>query len=158
VARIAGAKGLQGALRLELLTDWPEGLAVGARLYLDGEADAHTVTGLEAGGRSTVVLLEGVATRDQAARLLGRYLEVESRTLPDGAYFWHQIQGLRVTDPHGGELGTVTEVFRAGENEVYVITGADGAELLVPALRSVVREIDLAAGRMVVDYAAEEVR
>ncbi len=65
--------------------------------------------------------------------------------------------GLRVTDPAGGPLGTVAEVFRAGENEVYAVTRADGGELLIPALRSVVRSIDLAEGLMVVDYAAEEV-
>jgi 16S rRNA processing protein RimM len=50
----------------------------------------------------------------------------------------------------------LVEVFRAGENEVYRIEGPDG-ELLIPALREVVRSIDLSAGRMVVRYDAEEV-
>jgi ribosomal 30S subunit maturation factor RimM len=50
----------------------------------------------------------------------------------------------------------VVEVFRAGENEVYRIEGPSG-ELLVPALRDVVRSIDLASGRIVVRYEAEEV-
>ena len=49
------------------------------------------------------------------------------------------------------------EVFRAGENEVYRVVGG-GGELLIPALRSVVKEIDLAARRMVVEYDVEEVR
>ena len=61
-------------------------------------------------------------------------------------------------DPDGAPLGTVAEVFRAGETEVYAIAQPDGGELLIPALRSVVRSIDLAVGLMVVDYAAEEVR
>ena len=50
------------------------------------------------------------------------------------------------------------EVFRAGEAEVYRVELTDGGELLVPAVRDVVRGIDLEAGIMVVDYASEEVR
>ena len=72
------------------------------------------------------------------------------------SYYWHQLIGLTVTDEAGAELGAVVEVFRAGENEVYRIEGSKG-ELLVPALRQVVRSIDLEARRMVVRYEVEEV-
>jgi 16S rRNA processing protein RimM len=61
-----------------------------------------------------------------------------------------------VTDEAGSELGEVVEIFRAGENEVYRIEGP-GGELLVPALRDVVRSIDLSARRMVVRYETEVV-
>jgi 16S rRNA processing protein RimM len=98
-----------------------------------------------------------VNTREAAAALVGRYLELPARELPEGSYYWHQLQGLRVVDAAGTELGELVEVFRAGENEVYRVVGKD-IELLIPALRSVVREIDLAAGRMVVEYEVEEVR
>ncbi len=99
--------------------------------------------------------LSGIDTREAAEELRGRYLEVPPRALPEGTYFWHQLEGLRVLDLHGRDLGRVAEVFRAGENEVYRIEGE--RELLVPALRSVVREIDLAAGTIVVDYRVEDV-
>jgi 16S rRNA processing protein RimM len=102
--------------------------------------------------------VSGVTSREEAQQLRGRHLEVDPRELPPGTYFWHQIVGLHVTDPDGAPLGTVAEVFRAGETEVYAIAQPDGGELLIPALRSVVRSIDLAVGLMVVDYAAEEVR
>lgn len=152
-----GAKGLDGALRIEPLTDWPERLAPGAELYLAGEPEPRRVTAVERGGRSTVLRIDGITSREQAESLRDRYLEVESRPLPAGAYYWHQIVGLRVTDAAGAELGRVAEVFRAGENEVYAISKPDGAELLIPALASVVRRIDLDAGLIVVDYDAEEV-
>ena len=101
--------------------------------------------------------LDGVATREAATALVGRYLELPARELPEGSYYWHQLQGLRVVDTSGDELGELVEVFRAGENEVYRVVGG-GGELLIPALRSVVKEIDLAARRMVVEYDVEEVR
>lgn len=103
-----------------------------------------------------VLRLEGISDRSAAERVIGRYLEAPASPLAPDAYYWHQLIGLAVVDEAGAALGTVVEVFRAGENEVYRIEGPTG-ELLVPALRQVVREIDLEAGRMVVDYQAEEV-
>jgi len=44
----------------------------------------------------------------------------------------------------------VADVLRAGETDVLVIARATGGELLVPAIASVVRDVDLAAGRVTV--------
>ena len=82
---------------------------------------------------------------------------VGAAVLPEGSYYWHQLEGLVVTDPAGTRLGTLTSVFRVGENEVYCVESEAGQELLIPALRDVVREIDLDGRRMVVDYELEDV-
>lgn len=156
MARVAGAKGLAGAFRVESLTDWPERLAVGELLYLEGEDLPREVVAVELGGRMPVLRLSGVATREAAEALAGRYLEVEPGELPEGSYYWHQLEGLQVIDESGGVLGTLVEVFRVGENEVYRVTGS-GGETLIPALRAVVRQIDLTQKRMVVRYETEDV-
>jgi 16S rRNA processing protein RimM len=68
------------------------------------------------------------------------------------------VVGIEVAAPHGREVGQLLEVFRAGGGEVYRIVGPMG-ERLVPALRSVVLEIDLEANRMTIaPDDAEEVR
>jgi len=158
VARILGAKGLAGVVRIEPLTDWPEHLQVGAQVFLEGEPEARRIITAEWGGRIPALALEGIASRDEAAALTGRFLETEPQRLPEGSYYWHQLLGLNVEDPSGARLGVVREVFRAGEAEVYRVELADGGELLVPAVRDVVRRIDLEDGLMIVDYASEEVR
>jgi 16S rRNA processing protein RimM len=157
VARVSGAKGLRGAVRVEILTDWPEHLDEGACVFVEGESEPRQIVRAETGGRVLAVTLSGITSRDAADALVGRYLEVDAKPLEEGRYYWHQLVGLAVSDPAGRELGHVAEVFRAGDSEVYRIEGPDG-ELLVPAVRHVVTEIDLAAGRMVVDYDAEEIR
>jgi 16S rRNA processing protein RimM len=157
-ARVVGAKGLAGAVRVEVLTDRPERLTPGALLYLEGEAEPRRVAEAETGGRHPVIRLEGVERREQAEALNGRYLEVDPEPLPEGSFYWHQIVGLRVLDEAGTDLGAVVEVFRAGENEVYRVESDGGSELLLPALRDVVRAIDLEAGTMIVRYEMEEVR
>ena len=145
-------------MRIEPLTDWPEHLQTGATLFLEGETEARRITTAEWGGRVPALGLEGITTREAAAALVGRYLETEAEALPEGSYYWHQLVGLRVEDPVGARLGVVREVFRAGEAEVYRVELTDGGELLVPAVRDVVRQIDVQGGLIVVDYASEEVR
>lgn len=157
-ARVTGAKGLSGGLRLEVLTDRADRLTVGSRLFVEGEDEPRRISGAELGGRVPVIRLEGIERRDQAEALLGRYLEVEAEPLPPGSYYWHRIVGVRVFDESGRPLGTVAEVFRAGENEVYRVEAEGKADLLLPALREVVRELDVEAGTMTVRYESEEVR
>jgi len=145
-------------VRIEPLTDWRDHLEVGARVYIEDEATPRRITTTEWGGRVPAIGLEGIGSRDEAASLAGRYLETEPQTLPEGTYYWHQLQGLTVQDPSGIRLGVLREVFRAGEAEVYRVELTDGGEMLVPGVRDVVRDIDLEAGIMVVDYRSEEVR
>jgi 16S rRNA processing protein RimM len=146
---VLGARGLKGDLRIEILTDWPERLATGAEVWAEGDDEPMRIERLETGGRIPVLHLDRVASREAADRLAGRYLEAAAVPLSEGTYYWDDLVGLRVESPDGALVGELVEVFRAGGNEVYRVVGPDG-ERLIPALRSVVREIDLAGGRMVV--------
>lgn len=149
VARILGVKGLHGGVRIELLTDWPEGLVSGASVHLDGGDEPLVVDRVESGGRVPVFYFEGRATRESVEPLVGRFLEMPARPLDEGSYYWSDLIGLRVEEPGGTPIGELVEIFRAGGNEVYRVAGPDG-ERLVPALRTAVLEIDLESGRMVV--------
>ena len=143
---------------MELLTDWPERLAPGELLWLEGDPAPIRIMRIEAGGRATVLHLDRFTTREAAEALSDRYLEAPARALPAGTYYWDDLVGLRVEEPDGTPIGELVEIFRAGDNEVYRIVGARG-ERLVPALRTSVLRIDLAAGLIVIaPDDAEEVR
>ena len=145
-------------MRLEVLTDRTDRLMVGASLFIEGEEAPRTIHEVELGGRVPVVRLEGVDRREDAEALTGRYLEVDAEPLPPGHYYWHELVGLRVVDEAGHDLGRLVEVFRAGENEVYRVEADGQPELLLPAIRDVIREIDLESSTMTVRYQVEEVR
>jgi 16S rRNA processing protein RimM len=84
--------------------------------------------------------------------LRDRYLEVAPTTpLPPETWYWHQVEGLEVRTGAGEVVGRVSDVFRAGEGEVYVVTGGPRGEVLVPAVRGVVTELRPDAGYLVVD-------
>ena len=153
-----GPKGLNGGVRVEVLTDWPERLEAGAEVWPDGADRPLRIVRAETGRRVLVLHLEGIETREAAEAIVGRYLEAPQRALDDGTYFWDDLVGLRVESPEGALVGELVEIFRAGGNEVYRIVGPAG-ERLVPALRSAVIRVDLPAGLMVVAADdAEEVR
>lgn len=152
-----GAKGLDGGIRVEVLTDFPERLTPGSEVWLDDDHAALRIARVEPGGRVPVLYLEGIETRDDAEALAGRYLEAPASRLGSGEFYWDDLIGLRVEEPDGAVVGELVEVFRAGGNEVYRVVGPAG-ERLVPALRTAVLRIDLAAGLVVVSPdEAEEV-
>ncbi len=127
-------------------------------MWPEGDAAPRRIHHVERGGRVLVIHLDGIDSREGAEALAGRYLEVPSRELDAGTYYWDDLVGLRVEGPDGETIGELVEIFRAGGNEVYRVVGPAG-ERLVPALRGAVERIDLEAGVMVVGPDdAEEVR
>ena len=67
--------------------------------------------------------------------------------LPTGEYYWFEIEGLTVYAGDGLAVGVVTDIIHTGSNDVYVVS-QDDQETLVPALKDVVRAIDLEGGAM----------
>lgn len=95
--------------------------------------------------------LEGVEDRDAAEKLRGELLYIDRAhavELDEDTNFLCDLIGLHGVDDEGGDLGTLRDVLQPGGNDVYVFEGPRG-EVLVPALKSVVKKVDLEAGEMV---------
>jgi 16S rRNA processing protein RimM len=74
----------------------------------------------------------------------------DAAPLPEGVYYHWQILGLQVVTEQGESLGELVEILETGANDVYVVRDAEGRERLLPAIRSVVAQVDEQAGRLVV--------
>lgn len=153
VGLIRGVSGLRGAVRVEILSDNPDRFAVGSVLHREGDDRPLTIVRAHRDGPGLLVRFREVNDRNAADNLRDAYLEAEATELPADAYYWHDIEGCTVVTADGDEIGTVVDVFRVGESEVYVVRGARG-ETLVPAVSDVVREINVSAKRIVVDALA----
>ena len=104
-------------------------------------------------GDRVILKLAGIDDRTAAEAMRGALVRVpieQAVELPPGSYFWHEIVGLRVQDTRGRALGTVAEVLATGSNDVYVVRSGEG-ELLLPAIKDVVRAIDREHGVMTVE-------
>jgi 16S rRNA processing protein RimM len=155
VGLVRGLHGLGGAVRVEVLSDDPERFAVGSVLFADGDDKPLTVAWSGPSKPGLLVRFEELSTREAAEALRERYLEaVPGGALPAGTWYWHQIRGLEVSTTSGDVLGKVVDVFRAGGSEVYIVRGGHLGELMIPAVKDVVVELDPPAGRLVVDPVA----
>jgi len=150
VGRVTTAHGIKGELKVEVLTDFPERFERGNTLWLKGIE--RTIEQGRPQGRGVLLKLRGIETRNDAEALRGEVLTVPDLADLDeeGAYYIHDLIGLRVEDTTGAELGKLFEVITTGATDVYVIRGPRG-ELLLPALDDVVTDVDLTKGRIQVD-------
>lgn len=159
VGYVRRAVGLRGEVAVEPLTDQPERLRAGLGVRIG--SDAYEIDGVRPTARGLTVKLAGVDDRERAEQLRGAYLEVDGgdvAALPAGRYYHWQLVGLEVFSPTGAKIGDLVDVLAYPANDVYVVR--DGTqETLVPAVKDIVRDIDIAAGRIVVDMPpVEEVR
>jgi 16S rRNA processing protein RimM len=140
VGRVGKPHGLAGAFVVEEGSNDPERFAEGATLLVNGRP-ARIVESKRAGGRP-VIRLDREVSR-------GAAIEVERSALPEPEeheYYAFQLVGLEVEEAGGRKLGRVTEVTSAPANDVLELdTG-----LALPLVDACVQEVDLDAGRILV--------
>ena len=160
VALVRGVHGLNGALRVEVLTDRPEDRFIrGAVLWREGAEDPLTIVAAEEipDGPGWRLRFAEVPDRTAAERLRGAYLEAVAgpdAELPRGSYYWHEVIGASVRDLQDNVIGTVHDVYRVGEAEVFVVRGELYGEFDVPAVRAFIRIFAPKRGEIVVDVDA----
>ena len=160
VALVRGVHGLRGAVRVEVLTDKPElRYRPGAVLFREGSEVPLTIASAEAvaDGPGWRLRFAEVTTREAADALRDAYLESEvhpAGELARGEVYWHEVVGATVRDVEGADLGIVQDVYRVGENEVYVVRGEPFGTFDLPAVRAFIRVFAPRRGEIVVDAAA----
>lgn len=153
---IVGAHGVRGGVRIKSYTVRPaDVVAYGPVEDETGRCrSALAITGL-AGGGVVIARMPGIEDRTAALALKGTRLYVPRVTLPpagDDEFYYADLIGLAVVRPDGTPLGLVTGVGNHGAGDVLDIRLADGGrDIAVPFTRAVVPEVNVAAGRVVVD-------
>ncbi len=154
VGLVRGVHGLRGMLRVEILSDNELRFGPGSVVYVEGSDRPLTVTSAHRDGPGLLVMLGEIRSRNAADALRDKYLEAEAdQPLAPDTFYWHDIIGCSVTTLSGEDLGTVADIFRVGESEIYSVRGPRG-EVLIPAVKSVVRELAPTERRIVVDEVA----
>lgn len=165
LGRFGAVHGIKGWLRLNSFTSPAENICNYPRLQveLDGawrdvEIDAHRMQ-----GKGLVVHVKAYDDPETARALTGTTVWVDGETmpaLPEGEYYWHQLQGLRVINQQDQNFGTVAEMLETGANDVLVVRpnddSIDGRERLIPYLAgTVIIDVDLTEALIRVDWEAD---
>jgi len=155
IGRVAAAHGPGGDFRMAILSSHPEHLASLRAVYLGDDPEPRRLRSAQLRGqdvKEAILRVDGLQTAEEAAAHRGQLVRIDRAAalpLPEGEYYHYQLLGLDVVDLDGNHLGRLAQIIETGANDVYVVRGP-GGELLLPAIGEVIREVDVAGGRMVV--------
>ncbi len=159
LGKISGVFGVKGWVKVHSYTDPREGIADYSSWHILQNGVWREVQ-LEAGqrqGKTVIAKIEGVNDRDQAMLLTGAKIAIRQdqlEALDEDEYYWRDLEGLRVVNTDGIELGIIDHMMETGANDVMVVKG-DQQRLIPFTLGHAVEKVDLSAGVVTVDWDAD---
>jgi len=156
MGRVLAPFGIKGWVKVESYSDSPGNLLNRRGWWLgrDGDWAEVSVVGTELHGNRLVARFEACETPEAALAYRGREVALTRDSLPPAGkneFYQADLVGLEVRNTEDELLGTLTGLFSNGAHEVMRVAGAEGEKLL-PFIPQVVREIDMGARRIRVDW------
>ena len=156
VAKVVNTHGIRGEVKAILLTDFTDRFAELKEVYIEKNNSYQTIKlqSVRWNKDQLLIKFEGVDTPEQGALLKNKYLMInfEDRVpLPKDNFYHFEIIGLEGFNLQGVKLGIVQDILQTSANDVYVVQRDGVKELLIPALKKVIKQVDLENKRMVVE-------
>jgi 16S rRNA processing protein RimM len=152
IGKIGAPQGVRGEVRVTPLTDFPERFRELKTALLD-DGTSLPIESVRYHQQFVLLKFRGMDNRNDIEHLRGKLIKVERKDLvqlPAGHYYIFDIVGLEVYTEEEEYLGKITDVLETGSNDVYIVEQKDKQPLLIPALKSVVLQIDIPTGKMIV--------
>ncbi len=155
VGEVTAPFGRLGEVKIRLETDFPNRFSRLRQVLLrrpSGAADLFDIEGVRLHKGQALLKLRGVDSIDAAETLRGALVQIrrqEAVPLPANEFYIHDLIGCEVVTAEGRVLGTLASVLKSSANDVFVI-GQGKDEILLPAIKEVVREVDVAQRRILV--------
>lgn len=155
IGQVVALFGVRGELKVRLLTDIPERFQQLEAVHAGPDHRRYVIEHVRPyKGEMIVLKLAGIddANAAEALRRMDLCIPLSHLAkLPPDIYYQHDIVGLRVLTLDGREIGPVVEIIETGSNDVYAIKGQDGKQVLIPAIKAVIKQIDLVRRTMYID-------
>lgn len=140
--------GVSGEIIMDLHTDFPERIKAGRKVYIGEKYEAATFGSVRVHNNGYLVTFRGYDTPETAGRFRNQWVYVKAKDvppLPEGKHYKYELIDLRVVEDNGNTLGTLAEILETGANDVYVVRNEEGKEILLPAIPSVILNVDMEA-------------
>ena len=156
MGRVVAPYAVRGWIKLQTFTEYLDSLLDYPvwRLGKDGRWRDYRVLDGKIHGQYLMAGLEGVEDRTAAEALMGLDVPVLREEMPEAdedEYYWDDLIGLDVVNLAGEVLGRVEGLLETGANDVLQVRDGE-TERLLPFVDAVVKEVDLEAGRLLVDW------
>ena len=148
IGKIVNTRGLKGEVKVVPWADYPEVFEEISFVY-DKSENRYLIENVKYQKENVILKLDGIDSVECAQKLKNSILYVRKDTLPDldsDTFFVADLIGLDVFDENDAFLGKISDVITAGGADVYIIKNEGAKDLLLPALKEVVNEINLDEG------------
>lgn len=147
IGKVVALFGLQGELKVFSMTDIPNRFAELEAIYTAPTHACHRIESVRPYKGDMVILkLAGIDDANAAETLRNVNLDIpvdELAKLPPDSYYQHDILGLSVLKLDGQLVGQIIDIMPTGGNDVYVVKTPSGGQVLIPAIKAVIKQIDL---------------
>lgn len=153
VGRLGRPHGVLGEVQMLVLTEFPERIRRGSKVFIGKDYELLRIIRTRAHQNKLLVTFHGIANREAAEALRGQMVFVRTEevpALPEGEYYHHQLIHLQVVDEEGNEIGPVVDILETGANDVLIVHGEAGKEILIPLIDDVVKKIDLLSRTLII--------
>lgn len=136
--------GLHGEIIMDLHTDFPERMKSGRKLFVGDGHKPMTLTSVRPHQSGSLVKFKGIETPDDAGKFRNQWVFIKAKDappLPEGQIYQHELIGFKVVDEGDNPLGELVEILETGANDVYVVRDDSGKEILLPAIPSVILDL-----------------
>ena len=155
VGVITSTHGVLGEVKVFPTTDDAARFKKLKQVILDtGKEDIELeIAGVKFFKNMVILKFKGIDDMDTANKYRQKSLYVTRENavkLRKNEYFIADLIGLKVTSDEGEELGEIEDVLQTGANDVYIVKSESGEEILFPAIKECIKEVDIEAGTMLV--------
>ena len=152
IGKIVTAVGIKGEVKFYSFSDDPMKLAEIEYIYVGKNKTKYDVEK----GNTAALKLIGIDTRNDAELLKDKFCYIDECMLADldeGEYYIKDLIGLEVFDAKDNSLvGVLDDVIQNTAQDIYLIKTEEGSEILVPAVKEFIKDIDVVAGRIYINF------
>jgi 16S rRNA processing protein RimM len=151
IGKLRRPHGVHGEILMDVITDFPERIKAGLSVFVGPQYQEQIIRSVRNNAGTMLIAFEGFNKPEEAGSLRNLYMYVRADDrppLPPGEFYHHQLVGLPVVTDEGQKLGVLAEILSNAANDVYVVQPEQGPEILLPAIDSVILDIDLQQGEI----------
>ncbi len=155
LGQIVNTFGIKGQVKVNPFTDDIRRFDELKEVYIEkkNELKLFQIEKVNYSKNMVILKLKGIETPEEAEKLRSSYLKInrkDAKKLPEGTYYIADLIGLDVYTDENKLLGKVDYIYNTGSNDIYVVKDEQGKEILLPAIKDVLQQVDLENGKIIV--------
>lgn len=155
IGQIVNTFGIKGQVKVNPFTDDIKKFEKLKEIYIEkkNELKLFQIEKVNYSKNMVILKLKGIETPEEAEKLRNSYIKIDrknAKKLPEGTYYIADLIGLDVYTDENKLLGKLDYIYNAGSSDIYVVKDEQGKEILLPAIKDVLKQVDLKNGKIIV--------